>query len=645
MPTNLNSTDLLDTIKSAMMAASRRETRTVMVDGQSVQVPFPFSSPADWRECWIYFLMLDRFANPSALPRGPWNRVFSHRQGGTFKGVQSQLGYLSDLGVKALWLSPVLKNPKPDFDYNYHGYATQDFLNVDERFASDGTRATAERELSALIGEAHARGIYVILDIVLNHAGRVFDYEICGKAVSMFADANVMSAPLGNEPSVEWLNGFGFPRSDWTDDNLPGPANLSADDAVWPSDLQNRLFFRRRGSKLTDNLGSRGFVPGDFGDMRQLVAEYDASGQEGLRSKYGAAPVISILVRAYQYLMARYDVDGYRIDTVKYVYSEGVRNFGNAMREFALAIGKKNFFTFGEIYDQEETIAGFVGRRTKGGEGFGIDAALDFPLFYNLPAVAKCSSPVETIRSVFDNRKTAEKDQLSSHGEAGRYFVSFLDNHDQHERIQHPLTPDNQVTLALGLLFALQGIPCVYYGTEQGLSGTVDVEGHPDLSANESTREALWGKMPVAFDRTHPRYAIIKALSTLRQREPALLYGRFYFREISGNGTDFGHSFGRGGIVAFSRILADCEVLVLANTSTKDDFSGFVLVDRDLNSTPRQMHVVFSNLNNNGTGTVKQISVARFFQGNDVSTAPAAALPVLVKAGEIQILVSRPYTG
>jgi glycosidase len=642
VPTNLNSTDLLDTIKSAMAAAARQDTKTVVVDGKSRQVPFPFPSPADWRQSWIYFLMLDRFANPAVPPAGAWNRVFSHRQGGTFRGVQAQLGYLSDLGVKALWLSPVLKNSKPDFNFNYHGYATQDFLNVDERFASDGTRATAERELTQLIDEAHARGMYVIFDIVLNHAGRVFDYRISGNAVSMFADPSVMNVPLGHEPSIEWLDKLGSPRSDWTDDALPAPASLTADDAVWPSDLQNRLFFRRRGSKLTDKPGSQGFVPGDFGDMRQLVAEYDASvpGQEDLRAKYGAAPVISILVRAYQYLMARFDVDGYRIDTVKYVYPEGVRNFGNAMREFGLTIGKENFFTFGEVYDDEETIAGFVGRRTKGGEGFGIDAALDFPLFYKLPAVAKSQAPVETIRNVFEDRKAAERDQLSSHGEAGRYFVSFLDNHDQHERIQHPSTPVDQVTLALGLLFTLQGIPCLYYGTEQGLSGTVDGSGSPDLNSNESTREALWGKTPVAFDPKHPNYQIIKALSALRQGEPALSYGRFYFREVSGNGTDFGHSSGNGGIVAFSRILAEREVLVVANTSTTTDFSGSVLVDRDLNATPRQMGVVFSNMNRTGTGTVQHIAAARFFQGGSVSTAAAAALPVLVKAGEIQILAA-----
>jgi glycosidase len=157
------------------------------------------------------FLMLDRFANPSFAPRGPaWNQIFAHRHGGTFKGVQSQLTYLDDLGVKAVWLSPVLKNSKPNFDFNYHGYETQDFLNLDERFGSDGTRATADRELVELIDEVHARGLYIIFDIVLNHAGRVFDYERPDGVVSIFSNVNVMNGPLGSEPPIEWLNGFGF---------------------------------------------------------------------------------------------------------------------------------------------------------------------------------------------------------------------------------------------------------------------------------------------------------------------------------------------------------------------------------------------------------------------------------------------------
>jgi glycosidase len=625
MPTSIFDPGFAGEIAARQRARGGGATKTVTVDGQPRTIPVPFPSPGDWRDCWIYFLLIDRFNNPSAPPRGTWNRRFEFRQGGTFKGVQQRLGYLERLGARAIWLSPVLKNSKPNFTYNYHGYEAQDFLNLDERFASDGTRATAERELAELVDEAHARGLYVIFDIVLNHAGRVFDYVRPEGVVSMFGDGGVMNAPLGQEPPIQWLNGFGFPRSDWQQ-TLPPPAQLSPDDAVWPVDLQRAEFFRRRGSKLGDTPDARGFVRGDFGDMRQLVVEYDAAvpGQEALRATYGIRPVLSILIRAYQHLVARYDIDGYRIDTVKYVEPDAVETFGNAMREFALSIGKTNFFTFGEIYDDEKTIAAFTGRNGSG-EGFGIDAALDFPLFFKLPAVAKGFADVREIRSVFQARKDAEKDLLSSHGEAGRFFVSFLDNHDQHERIQHPATPRDQVTLALALLFTLQGIPCVYYGTEQGLAGTVDGAGRPDLSANESSREALWGKPP-AFDEAHAAFRAIRALADLRASEAALTYGRLYFRDVSGNGVDFGPSFGPGGVVAFSRILVDREVLVVANTGAAA-FDGSVIVDRDLNPPSRPMRVAFSNKGTTGTGRVRAIA------------GPGAALPVVLAGSEVQVIV------
>ncbi|HEX3175319.1 MAG TPA: alpha-amylase family glycosyl hydrolase, partial [Methylomirabilota bacterium] len=469
---------------------------------------------------------------------------------------------------------------------------------------------------------------------------RVFDYIRSGGVVSSFGDAAVMEGPLGSEPSVAWIDGDGTPRTDWADASLPDPSQLSAGDAVWPADLQNQLLFRRRGSKLTDQPDRRGFVRGDFGDMRQLVVEYDAGvpGQERLRGKYGVRPVLSILIRIHQYLLARYDIDGFRVDTVKYVDPDAIEVFGNAMREFALSVGKKNFFIFGEIYDDEATIARFVGRNGGSGDGYGIDAALDFPLFYTLPAVAKGMTDVAAVQRVFAARRLHEQELLSSHGDAGRYFVSFLDNHDQHERIQHPDTPVDQVTLAATLLFALQGVPCVYYGTEQGLRGTVDAAGQADLTANESTREALWGKNP-AFDVTHPMFRAIEALARLRQDEPPLVYGRMYFREVSGNGVDFGYSFGRGGIVAVSRILVDREVLIVANTGSTS-FSGMVIVDRDLNPAARELRIAYSNQGTAGKVTVTVVPAARFHGDGRVSTAATAAVGVSLRASEVQILTA-----
>jgi hypothetical protein len=262
--------EIKQTFFQARDAAAKQTTRNVTVNGTVVPVPYPFLSPIDWRDCWMYFLMVDRFANTQAPPKHPWNQQFDYRQGGTFTGVTAQLNYLQDLGVKALWLSPVLKNPRPDWQYNYHGYNTQDFLHVDERFGSDGTRGSAERELADLIAQAHGRGIYVILDIVLNHAARVFDYVYKGQVVDKFDDPDVMNAPLGQEPPIQWLNGYGFPRADWQD-QIPPDARLSPDDAVYPVDLQEKTFFRRRGNTLSYALSPEGFVKGDFVKQRQLV--------------------------------------------------------------------------------------------------------------------------------------------------------------------------------------------------------------------------------------------------------------------------------------------------------------------------------------------------------------------------------------
>jgi glycosidase len=625
-------------------AAGKRTTRDVNVNGTLVPVRYPFPSPTDWRDCWMYFLMIDRFSNPQAPPKGPWNRRFEYRQGGTFKGVTAQLDYLHDLGVKALWLSPILKNSRPNWQYTYTGYDTQDFLNIDERFGSDGTRTSAEKELVELVAQAHARGMHVIVDMVINHAARVFDYVYEGKVVDQLTDPAVMNAPPGKEPPIQWLNGYGFPRSDWQD-QIPPDTPLSPDDAVYPVELQEKPFFRCRGDIVSYDWSQfpGGFIKGDFFQRRQFVVEYDAApnSQAAIRARFGTRPVLNVLIRAYQYLIAKFDLDGFRIDTVKHVEPDMVENFCNAIREFAQTLGKRNFFTIGEIYDNEENINRFVGRHSTETEGFGLDAALDYPLFFKVPEIVRSQRDVAELPWVFERRKEVEAGLISSHGEAGKYFVSFLDNHDQIRRFNFPNTPQEQIIMGLAVLFCLQGIPAIYYGTEQGLTGTVHPDGSPDLYNNESVREALWGE-PNAFNNQHLLYAQIKALSRLREEQPALRFGRLYFRQVSGNGRDFGYSSGAGGLVAFSRVVSDTEVLVVANTNTRTPFDGLVLQDFDLNRHPRRMSVAYSNLGLAGSATVRVISDARFFSGEQLTgTGDAAALPVGLAPKEIKVWVPK----
>ena len=159
------------------------------------------------------------------------------------------------------------------------------------------------------------------------------------------------------------------------------------------------------------------------------------------------------------------------------------RHSATLYREYALSLGKKNFFTFGEVYDSEEKIAHFIGRNAlDAGELTGVDAALDFPLFFQLPGVIKGMLPPVAVANVYQRRREILRGLISSHGEIGRYFVTFLDNHDQNQRFYYsdpgnPNAYDDQVTMGVACLFALQGIPCLYYGTEQGLHGSGNAIG------------------------------------------------------------------------------------------------------------------------------------------------------------------------
>ena len=268
---------------------------------------------------------------------------------------------------------------------------------------------------------------------------------------------------------VQWRDASGVAQAAFTDvANVPSP---SRDAFVWPMELQQNRFFRRQGVT-----GGSDDTVGDFDILKQILT-VDADAQR-------------FLIRAYQYVIARFDIDAYRIDTLRYLKGNLAQTFGNAVREFALSIGKKNFFTFGEVLDgrAEEDIARFIGRNTSDrGDQVGVDAALDYPLFNTLRPVVKGQAAPEALVGMYQRRKEIEWDILSSHGDATRFFVTFLDNHDMKERIRYvdPAAPhkfDDQVTLGLGCLYSLPGIPCLYYGTEQLLHGR---------GSDEAVREPL----------------------------------------------------------------------------------------------------------------------------------------------------------
>src|SRR5436190_2075478 len=132
---------------AALEAARRPRSVSVPVGDGEVVVRSPFPSPADWRDVWIYFLLVDRFARPFGRPHlDPWDGSHEDFQGGNLPGVQAHLYHLADLGVGAIWLSPVLWNPQWDHTA-YHGYGIQDFLSVNPSFTSDPEAARADPSL------------------------------------------------------------------------------------------------------------------------------------------------------------------------------------------------------------------------------------------------------------------------------------------------------------------------------------------------------------------------------------------------------------------------------------------------------------------------------------------------------------------
>ena len=154
-------------------------------------------------------------------------------------------------------------------------------------------------------------------------------------------------------------------------------------------------------------------------------------------------------------------------------------------------------------------------------------------------------------------------------------------------------------------------------------------------------REALWGK-PNGFDVNHPLYQALRRILQVRNQQPALRYGRQYFRPLSADGVNFGLSPFPSGVIVFSRILNDQEVVVVANTNLQQGFSGEVIVDRQLNPAGSIYQVLFSNQPNvgganpvfdkpQGSLRITEISGA-------VSNGPARTIKVQLRPAEVQIL-------
>ena len=557
-------------------------------------------SPAAWEDQVLYFLLLDRFSNGtekgfraadgtivstgttplfSAADAGnaigseadavAWREAGGRFCGGNLRGLTSKLGYLRRLGVTALWVSPLFKQVAFDLG-SYHGYGIQDFLDVDPRFGTAG-------DLRDMVEAAHAQGIYVILDIILNHTGNVFAYD--GDITPFWDGAQHRVAGYRDATGAPALP-FGSP--------LPiGPD--SREGAIWPRELQSAETFSRQG-KIRNWDYDPEFYDGDFETLKDVALG------RGFLDPYTPSTAMLALAEIYKFWIAYADLDGFRIDTVKHMQPGATRFFGSVIHEFAQSLGKENFYLIGEITGGRQ----FAFERL---EETGLSAALgvdEIPdkLEY---LVKGWRNPAEYF-DLFRNSLLVGKE---SHAWFRNKVVTLFDDHDQVRKggakarfCAGSAEYGRQVVAAIGLEATTLGIPLIYYGTEQAFDG----EGGNDRYIRECMFGGDFGPFRSrgrhCFNEDHFVYGEIARILAVRRRLLALRRGRQYLREISGDGVHFGDPVMLGGtiraVVPWSRLFDGAEVLCAINTDAHQPLTAWSVVDHDLHEPGQRFRCAYS---------------------------------------------------
>ncbi|MFJ3716244.1 pullulanase-type alpha-1,6-glucosidase [Streptomyces sp. NPDC090057] len=469
----------------------------------------------------FYFVMPDRFANGDAsndkggltgsrLSTGydPTDKGFY--QGGDLKGLTKRLDYIKGLGTTSIWMAPIFKN-RPvqgagdNASAGYHGYWITDFTQVDPHFGTN-------KDLATLISKAHAKGMKVFFDVITNHTADVVDYR---------------------EKSYGYLSKGAFPYL--TKDGRP------FDDADYADGTRKFPATDAGSFPYTPKVTSRSKVPAWLNDPKMYHNRGDST-YAGESTTYGdfsglddlwteRPEVVKGMEKIYQRWVRDYDIDGFRIDTVKHVDMDFWTQWATALDAYAAAHGRKNFFMFGEVYSADTSVTSpYV---TQGR----LDATLDFPFQDAARAYASQGGSARKLASVFGDDYKYTTDKANAYEQ-----VTFLGNHDM-GRVGYFLKQDNPKAtdaeilkkdkLANELMFLSRGNPVVYYGDEQGFTGS---------GGDKDARQTMFASKvadyldddEIGTDRTHasdaydtgaPLYRQIAALAKLRKANPALTDG------------------------------------------------------------------------------------------------------------------------
>ena len=419
----------------------------------------------------LYMLMPDRFAsgrtdNDQVKGMRAYKNDRSQpslRHGGDLEGIRQHLDYFKELGVTALWFTPVLENDSPDHgtQSTYHGYATTNYYRVDPRFGSN-------EEYRQLCDEAHEKGLKIVMDMIFNHSG--FEHPW-----------------VADMPTQDWFN-----TPEWL---LPENQAKSVALKTMDGDAKVNDKYLQTSYKLTpvvDPYASKI-------DMHETVDGWFVPTMPDLNQRN--PHVIKYLIQNSIWWIETVGIDGIRMDTYPYADAK-------AMAHWMKVIGEEypNFNTVGETWVTEPAYTAAWQKDSKiAKENSYLPTVMDFA-FYDRINQAKNEETDEWwngFNRIYNNFVYDYLYQKPSN------VMAFLENHDT-DRFLGEGKDTVALKQALALLLTVNRTPQLYYGTEVLMNGTKSVTdgnvrkdfpgGFPGDTRNCFTREGRTQAENAMFD-------------------------------------------------------------------------------------------------------------------------------------------------
>ena len=555
-----------------------------------------------WTDDVMYFVMTDRFHDgdpANNIPKGsdpalhdPTQKNINLYLGGDLRGLESalQTGYFNDLGVTALWLTPVVRNVwRSGYDLGgwksgYHGYWTQDWLDIDPHLTSrtslDGAGYSDDaegrmRHYRDFVKLAQSKGVKVIQDVVLNHAGPVFYYDSNGDGLFNVAEKDEWVQdfkPDGYHHNARWGN---VPKWNLHRTQPDGPRELLGAGIRTKGVLSNLESYGRKGFSW-DSLGKSDGeeVTCDFFSLRDFWTAPEGEHFDALVDEF---------VEIYHFYRTVVGVDGLRVDTVKHVHHEFWDAFTARLRA-RLGPAAADKLLFGEIYDGSPARLGQYTWRSDwpASKEPGLDSVLDFQFCFSAREYlrhpgTRFGSPASLEKALSTRTASDESGRPYYNPNPGpdglnsrQKMITFIENHDGLNRFRVDGVTEIRHRLAQALVMTLPGIPCLYYGAEFSLH---DVHGKVGQDG-ETGRMMFFkraGGPSVADVRESAAFTDIAALSRLRESLPVLRTG-----EIHPLWVDSPVGDEDDGVFAFCRASEDggSFVIVVVNASDSDRVTG-----------------------------------------------------------------------